>query len=163
MSDRQNSPTAEEFCRMCDSFQQAANRQKLTNRIKYNLYVLMIFATLYTADIYLSVRREVIVRRNFMEAEKLRISSESDRSAMEVSDDEVRHLIPSDDPWQGVNVPRTEDEVEIQDCFTKGLYIAVITHSTVGFGDYYPKKSMGKVLVVLHICAVIYFNTMMDL
>lgn len=34
--------------------------------------------------------------------------------------------------------------------FMDGFYLSVIVHTSVGFGDFYPKGATGKSLVVLH-------------
>tara|TARA_R100001163_G_C5059658_1_gene196359 strand:- start:676 stop:981 length:306 start_codon:yes stop_codon:yes gene_type:complete len=42
--------------------------------------------------------------------------------------------------------------------FLNGFYASSIIHTSVGFGDFYPKHFIGKILIIIHALFVFLFN-----
>lgn len=51
--------------------------------------------------------------------------------------------------WFADNPMQFESEID-------PLYFAVTLSSSVGFGDYTPKTTFSKIIVILHMCALIF-------
>jgi hypothetical protein len=62
------------------------------------------------------------------------------------------------------NTPLGEgEEFSVFSKLINGLYVSIVTHSTVGFGDFFPLSVPAKILVMIHGMMVFYINLFLGL
>ena len=62
------------------------------------------------------------------------------------------------------NTPLGEgEEFSVFDKLINGLYVSIVTHTTVGFGDFFPLSVPAKIFVMIHGMMVFYFNLFLGL
>ena len=100
----------------------------LKKGILINLVIWITFSIIYTFSMYVAIKKD----KN--------------------SDSEDVSWSGTEDMIYGI------EEFNLFTALTRGMYFSTITHSTVGYGDVYPKKWWGKFVVCTHVFIVICIN-----